>query len=99
MNSDGWKDLDAVKNGRVYNNPYACFNWDRFGMESLLQADYAFMCLQPEIAAEQGVDRDYMINTVIEFYEYYNGTVLTEEQAGFMLDGLMPDGTAEIPAA
>lgn len=40
-----------------------------------------------------------MINTVIEFYEYYNGTVLTEEQAGFMLDGLMPDGTAEIPAA
>ena len=96
--TDGWKDLKAVKDGRVYNNPYGCFNWDRFGLESSLQLDYALMCIQPEIAAESGIDRDFMVKDVIEFYAKYNGTELTEEQAGFMLDGLSPDGTAEIPA-
>ena len=95
--TDGWKDLDAVKNGKVYKNPYACFNWDRFGLESRLQTEYALMCIQPDIAAELGIDRDYMLNEIIEFYEYYNGTVLTEEEAGYMLDGLKPDGTAEFP--
>lgn len=97
-NTDCWKDLKAVKNGRVYNNPYACFNWDRFGLESLLQVDYALMCIQPEIAAENGITRDSMVQTVIDFYKYYNGTELTAEQAGYMLDGLMPDGKAEFPA-
>ena len=98
MEADGWKDLDAVKNGTVYRNPYACFNWDRFGLESRLQIEYALMCIQPEIAEANGINRDYMIDRVIEFYEIYNGTVLTETEAGYMLDGLQPDGTQEIPA-
>ena len=98
MESDGWKDLDAVKNGTVYRNPYACFNWDRFGLESRLQIEYALMLIQPEIAEANGINRDYMIDRVIEFYETYNGTVLTETEAGYMLDGLQPDGTQEIPA-
>lgn len=97
--SDGWKDLDAVKNGRVYTNPYGCFNWDRFGLESNLQLDYALMCIQPEIAAENGIDRDYMVQEIVDFYGFYNGKEMTLEEAGFMLDGLMPTGEAEIPAA
>ena len=96
---DGWKELKAVKNGRVYNDPYGCFNWDRFGMESQLQIDYALMCIQPELAEANGLNRDSMINTIIEFYKTYNGTELTAEQAGFMLDGLKPDGTAAEPQA
>lgn len=98
MEKDGWKDLDAVKNGTVYRNPYACFNWDRFGLESRLQIEYALMLIQPEIAESNGINRDYMIDRIIEFYETYNGTVLTETEAGYMLDGLQPDGTQEIPA-
>ena len=95
----GWKDLKAVKDGRVYNNPYGCFNWDRFGLESRLQLDYALSCIQPEIAAQNGITRESLEQTVVDFYKYYNGTELTREQAGFMLDGLQPDGTAEFPAA
>lgn len=72
-NTDGWKDLKAVKNNRVYTNPYACFNWDRFGLESNLQIEYALMAIQPEIAAENGIDREYMVNRIIEFYKQYNG--------------------------
>ena len=97
-NTDGWKDLNAVKNGRVYNNPYGCFNWDRFGLESLLQLDYALLCIQPEIAAENGITRESMVQEVQDFYQYYNGAELTAEKAGYMLDGLQPDGTAEVPA-
>ncbi|QWT56034.1 ABC transporter substrate-binding protein [Christensenella sp. MSJ-20] len=96
-NTDGWKDLKAVKNNRVYTNPYACFNWDRFGLESNLQIEYALMAIQPEIAAENGIDREYMVKRIIEFYKQYNGKELTAEEAGYMLDGLKPDGTAEIP--
>ena len=68
-NTDGWKDLNAVKNGRVYNNPYGCFNWDRFGLESLLQLDYALLCIQPEIAAENGITRESMVQEVQDFYQ------------------------------
>lgn len=93
---DGWKDLKAVTTGRVYNNPYACFNWDRFGLESYLQIDYALLCIQPEIAEANGVTKDYMANQIISFYKTMNGTELTVEQANNMLNGLLPDSTQEL---
>ncbi len=98
QNTDGWKELKAVQEGRVYNNPYGCFNWDRFGLESLMQVDYALLCIQPEIASKQGITRESMAKEVQEFYQFYNGKELTDEEAQHMLDGLLPDGTAENPA-
>lgn len=92
---DGWKDLNAVKNGRVYNIPYGCFNWERFGIESDLMIDYALYCIQPEIAEEHGIDHDYLVDEVIDFYKTYNGKELTTEQAENMLNGLTPDGQDE----
>ena len=71
--------------------------YKRQGLESNLQIEYALMAIQPEIAAENGIDREYMVNRIIEFYKQYNGKELTAEEAGYMLDGLKPDGTAEIP--
>ena len=93
----GWKNLKAVTGGRVYTNPYACFNWERFGLESQLQINYALLCLQPEIAAANGITRDSMIDEIIEFYKTYTDYELTSAQAGYMFDGLRPDGTAEMP--
>lgn len=95
--TNGWKDLKAVKNDRVYTNPYACFNWDRFGLESQLQIDYALMCIQPKIAQANGITRESMINEIISFYKTYTGYELNQKQAEYMLDGLSPDGTAEFP--
>lgn len=92
--TDGWKDLNAVVNGRVYNNPYGCFNWDRFGLESLLQLDYALLCIQPELAAEEGISEESMLQEIIDFYSYYNGKTLTTDEAANMLNGLLPDGSA-----
>lgn len=96
--TEGWKDLSAVVNGRVYTNPYGAFAWERFGLESYFQMDYALMCIQPELAEENGIDRAALTQEVIDFYEMMNGTVMTEEQVGYMIDGLEPDGTANDPA-
>ena len=95
--TDGWKELNAVTGGRVYTNPYACFNWERFGLESQLQIHYALLCIQPEIAAAAGITRDSMIDEIIDFYKTYTDFELTKTQAEYMLDGLSPEGTAEIP--
>jgi iron complex transport system substrate-binding protein len=94
---DGWKDLKAVTNGRVYTNPYGCFNWDRFGLESQLQINYALMCIQPEIASANGITKESMINEIIDFYKKYTDYELSNTQAEYMLNGLRPDGTAEFP--
>lgn len=91
--TDGWKELSAVVNDRVYTNPYGAFAWDRFGLESYFQIDYSLLCIQPELAEQNGISRDSIMQDVIEFYEYMNGSVLTEEQAGFMMDGLEPNGS------
>ena len=98
QSTDGWKDLSAVVNGRVYTNPYGAFAWDRFGLESYFQMDYALMCIQPELAEENGIDRASLTQEVIDFYEMMNGTVLTEEQVGYMIDGMEPDGSMNEPA-
>ena len=98
QSTEGWKDLSAVVNGRVYTNPYGAFAWDRFGLESYFQMDYALMCIQPELAEENGIDRASLTQEVIDFYEMMNDTLLTEEQVGYMIDGLEPDGSMNEPA-
>lgn len=95
--TDGWKDLKALSNERLYTNPYGCFNWDRFGLESQLQIHYALMCIQPEIAWVNGINRKAMIEEIRDFYSIYTGYELTQTQAEYMLDGLRPDGSAEFP--
>ncbi len=94
---DGWKELKAVGTDRVYTNPYACFNWERFGLESQLQINYALLCIQPEIAAANDITRDSMIEEIISFYKTYTNFELSRTQAEYMFDGLCPDGTAEFP--
>lgn len=93
----GWENLNAVENNRVYTNPYAFFTWERFGLESQLQINYALLCIQPEIAAANGINRASIINDIIAFYQKYTGVTITQQQAGYMLDGLSPNGTAEHP--
>ncbi|MDD3706060.1 MAG: ABC transporter substrate-binding protein [Clostridiaceae bacterium] len=95
--TEGWKDLKAATTGRIYTNPYACFNWDRFGLESQLQINYALMCIQPEIASANGITKKTMINEIIDFYKKYTDFELSTTQAEYMLNGLRPDGTAEFP--
>lgn len=95
--TDGWKDLKAVTSDKAYTNPYGCFNWDRFGMESLLQIHYSFMRIQPELAEENGINEESMVKEIMDFYKTYTGVEMTEEEAQNMFDGLGPDGSMEYP--
>ena len=91
--TDGWKDLKAVKNGRVYTNPYGAFNWDRFGLESFFQIGYAFMCIQPELAEANGFTHTALVDEIKSFYKTMNGIEFTTQMAENMIAGLNPDGT------
>ncbi len=97
--TNGWKDLKAVTGKRVYTNPYGAFNWDRFGLESQLQINYALLRIQPELAAANGITEESMVKEIVEFYKNTGNFTMTEEQAKNMLNGLDPDGKAERPAS
>lgn len=93
-----WSEMAAVENDKVYNNPYACFNWDRFGLESLLQINYAFYRIQPALAASNGITEASIKADIKDFYKTYTGYELTDAQVGYMFQGLTPTGTQEIAA-
>lgn len=43
-----WKQINAVKNGKVYTNPNGAFMWDRYGAEEALQIQWAAKTLYPD---------------------------------------------------
>ncbi|UKI51924.1 MAG: ABC transporter substrate-binding protein [Clostridium sp.] len=94
------KTYDTLKNDPVYaeklagttivRNPYVLFDIARFGFEALLQMSQAVSVIQPEIAAELGID---MKKEIKEFYSTFAGVTLTNEQVQLIIDGKKPDGT------
>ncbi len=96
--SEGWNDLRAAVDKRVYTNPYGCFNWDRFGLESQLQINYALLRIQPKIAAANGISEESVIEEIIDFYSTYTGFNLSRAQAENMFNGLTADGSPEMSA-
>lgn len=86
MAAPEWKEINAVKNGRVYTNPMGLFPWERFGMESALQIKFAASVINPDL---------YQVDMVAEtqaFYRDFVGVELTVEQAENMIAGLGPNG-------
>lgn len=79
--------LQAVKNGKVWQNPAGVFPWDRYGTESALQIQWAAKKLQPQRFA----DLD-MIATTRDFYQRFFDYPLTESQAKRILQALPPEG-------
>ncbi len=91
--TEGWSELTAVQNGQVYGNPYGSFAWDRFGLESYMQIEYALLCIQPEIAAANGITTDSIAETARSFYSTFTGIDLTDEQLSYMMGGYEADGS------
>ncbi|ABN07882.1 periplasmic binding protein [Methanocorpusculum labreanum Z] len=86
MASEEWKEINAVKNGRVYTNPNGLFPWERFGMESALQILFAASVIHPDLFQ---VD---MVSEVQDFYKEFVGIDLTKEEAQNMINGYGPNG-------
>lgn len=86
MSSPEWKDINAVKNNRVYTNPNGLFPWERFGMESALQIPFAASVIHPELFKVN------LIDEVKNFYKEFMDIELTDKQAQNMIDGYGPNG-------
>lgn len=82
-----WRDVAAVRDGRVYPTPEGVFYWDG-GVESVLLMEFVAKRLYPERFA----DLDLMAE-LRDFYRRFYRYELTEAEAGLLLDGRSPDGS------
>ncbi|QKG30034.1 ABC transporter substrate-binding protein [Campylobacter sp. RM16187] len=79
--------LKAVKDKRVYGNPSGVFSWDRYGSEGALQILWAAKTLHPE--KFQNID---MKAETKKFYKRFMNYELSDEEFGYILKGLSPEG-------
>ena len=82
-----WKDVPAVKNGKIIRNPYGTFNWDRYSTEAALQVLWAAKTLHPQKFAD--ID---MVKETQEFYSTFFGYSLSADDAQRILAGEAPEG-------
>lgn len=86
MQAEEWRDINAVKNGRVYTNPMGVFPWDRFSIESAMQILFAVSVIHPD---RFQVD---LAREAMDFYKEFAGVELTRQQAQYIINGLQPNG-------
>lgn len=76
MSDASWKNLKAVKEGRVYANPKGIFAWDRYGVEEALQFQWCSQKLYPELF------KDFDIKLELKkFYKDFLNYDLSDEDA------------------
>ena len=86
LQNEQWDKLKAVKAGEVHICPTGVFNWDG-GIEAPLMVIYVAQILHPELFEDVN-----MKDEVKYFYSNFLGYDLTDDQAGYVLSRLGPDG-------
>ena len=69
MNDPQWKDLKAIKDGKLYINPKGVFYWDRYGAEEALQIQWAAKTLYPDMFPNLDI-KDVLTKFYTEFFDY-----------------------------
>ena len=85
LNDPDWASITAVQNGAVYVNPKGVFGWDRYGVEELLQIQWAAALLHPDLFADLDIAAK-----VKEFYKTYLRYDLTDEDVQLILSAQPP---------
>lgn len=80
-----WKNIKAVKDGRVYVNPNGAFMWDRYGAEEALQIQWAAKTLHPDKFANLDMNQ-----ITRDFYKEFFNYNLTVDEANRILTGQNP---------
>ncbi|WP_239019209.1 ABC transporter substrate-binding protein [Novacetimonas pomaceti] len=80
-----WRNIAAVKAGRILHNPSGVFPWDRYGSEFPLQVAWAAQMLHPDLFASTN-----MVEQTRAFYREFFHYDLDAAQAGRILAGLPP---------
>jgi iron complex transport system substrate-binding protein len=84
-NDSNWASINAVKNGKVYVNPKGVFGWDRYGVEELLQIQWAAALLHSELFPKLDIN-----TKVKEFYSTYLNYNLTDDEVKLIIAAKNP---------
>lgn len=86
INDPQWKQVKAVKNNKVYQNPTGAFLWDRYSCEEALQIQWAAKTLNPE----KFKDLDINFETK-NFYKTFLNYELTDDDVQKILSAQPPE--------
>ena len=81
-----WRDIKAIKEGKVYSLPEGVFYWDG-SSEGVLLMEFLAKKLHPDLF----IDLD-MAKEVKDYYLRFYGYRLTDDETNKLLQGLSPDG-------
>jgi len=80
-----WRQINAVKDGRVFANPSGVYLWDRHGAEAALQVLWAAKTLHPAEFADLDIGRETRT-----FYEKYFHHTLSDDELNSILHAAAP---------
>ena len=86
LNDPNWQSIPAVQNKRVYVNPKGVFGWDRYGVEELLQVQWAAKTLHPDLFKKLDIKR-----AVKKFYRDYLDYELTDDEVELIMEAKKPE--------
>ena len=81
LTDPAWKQVNAVKNGKVYFNPDGAFYWDRYSAEEVLQIQWAAKIINPDKFKDIDI-----IKETRYFYKTFLNYDLTEEEANKIIN-------------
>ena len=85
MNDPNWAEVKAVQDKKVYVNPKGVFGWDRYGVEELLQVQWAASVISPDLFGDLKME-----SKVKDFYKNYLNYELTDEDVKLILAAKPP---------
>jgi iron complex transport system substrate-binding protein len=80
-----WRDIEAVKTGKVFVNPSGAYLWDRHSAEAALQVLWAAKTLHPDRFADLDIEKETKA-----FYAKYFHYTLTDSEFRSIIDATAP---------
>lgn len=85
MNSEQWKKVLAVSNGKVFSSPDGAFSWDRLGPEVALQLQWAAKTINPELFKDIDIKKETK-----SFYKTFLNYKLTDDEVNKIINAQAP---------
>ena len=91
MAAPEWADIKAVTQQKIFTAPYGISAFDRFGAEFAMMIPWLASQEYPELFTYDAQKE------IKDFYTIFTGYAMTDEEAGYILNGMGPDGNPDIP--
>ncbi|MBW9148923.1 ABC transporter substrate-binding protein [Clostridium sp. CM028] len=85
MNTSSWRNVSAVKNEKVVQNPDGAYMWDRYSAEEALQIQWAAKLINPDKFSKLNI-----VSETINFYKTFLNYDLSEAEAKLIISGKPP---------